>query len=114
MKFLLARVILTTALMSGSIETNAANPTNPTIGGQGGASCDMWTAARRNHEASAAEGWVIGYLSGIAMALFEQGFDPLKGKKDEDVFAWVDGYCRQHPLDRILAAVTAFVATRLQ
>ena len=52
------------------------------------------------------EYWALGFLSGVNMAgnadtEFLAGFD------GEALWAWLDNYCRDHPLDRFPVAVTA-------
>ena len=53
--------------------------------------------------------WVVGYLSGVG-AVDVAGYDPLNGMDAEGVFAWIDNYCRAHPLDKIEKAAATFVA----
>jgi hypothetical protein len=35
--------------------------------------------------------------------------DPLHGMDADGVWAWVDNYCRDHPIDMILSASEAFL-----
>ncbi len=73
-------------------------------------SCGSWSASRRanNVRSWVTEQWVLGFLSGVAYAASSSGPDPLTGVDDEAVWAWVDNYCRAHPLDWLLHAAVAF------
>jgi hypothetical protein len=77
--------------------------------GLGSSPCGNWTADRtaRGVYAAAEEQWVVGYLSGVAV--WAQDLDPLKGLDAPAVWAWMDNYCRAHPLAMIINAVDAFV-----
>jgi hypothetical protein len=69
--------------------------------------CGAWTEARQQNKAEVPEHWLLGYLSGIASESVS-GTDPLNGMDAEAVFAWVDNYCRAHPLDTIERAGGSF------
>jgi hypothetical protein len=70
-----------------------------------GPSCEMW----RGHH-GLGDGFVIGALSGFNIAC--DGPDVLAGLDVEAVFAWVDQYCAQHPLDPLMTAVRALLKER--
>lgn len=55
-----------------------------------------------------AEQWVLGFLSGVGYAANQDGIDPLNGVDDQGVWAWVDNYCRNHPLNLVVTAAAAF------
>jgi hypothetical protein len=67
-----------------------------------------WTELR--HVEKSRDGFVIDALSGFNIAC--AGPDPLAGLDAEAVFAWVDQYCAQHPLDPLMTAVRALVKER--
>ena len=78
--------------------------------GTGGASCGEWTADRRFPDSSrsqADEQWVLGFLS--AVGYVDPDRDPLHGMDADGVWAWVDNYCRDHPIDMIISASEAFL-----
>lgn len=82
-----------------------------TATGVGNYSCGSWTAARRTPQRAEAFGdeqWVVGYLTGLASMGSSQGYDPLRGTDAQGVWASVDNYCRDHPLESILEAAAAF------
>ena len=60
---------------------------------RGGGSCVEWTKQRPKN-AQLLETWLLGYLSGMAQQL-DIHFP--KGVTNEDVFAWMDNYCKQRP-----------------
>jgi hypothetical protein len=77
--------------------------------GSGTSSCGTWTADRRAPDGPPAlldEQWVMGFLSGIGY-VGQQQDDPLRGIDAEAVFAWIDNYCRDHPLEHIVDASKA-------
>jgi hypothetical protein len=81
------------------------------IGLGGVSSCGSWTEARSNNQAtpSAYGQWVVGFLSGIGYEGAPQfGADPLLGMDADGVWAWIDNYCRDHPIDTIAAATKEF------
>jgi hypothetical protein len=80
---------------------------NYAIMGAGLEYCGAWTEARQQNAAELPEHWLLGYLSGIGSESVS-GTDPLKSMDAEAVFAWVDNYCRAHPLDTIERAGGSF------
>jgi hypothetical protein len=77
--------------------------------GFGNSSCGSWTATRRDGGAQTHQQWVVGFLSGVDFVKADEGVDPLKGVDAQAVWAWVDNYCRVHPLDYIGVAAASFV-----
>jgi hypothetical protein len=75
-------------------------------------SCGTWTADRRQRSGGALqdEQWVLGFLSGVGY----EGYDPLNGMDAEGVWAWIDNYCREHPIEQIIAAAEAFKSAHPQ
>jgi hypothetical protein len=80
--------------------------------GVGNDSCGSWTANRKAHGVRevADISWVVGYLSAAATW---GHVNPLKGTDAEGVWAWMDNYCRAHPLTNIIDAASAFVHERI-
>lgn len=60
----------------------------------------MWLSDRqeRGWQATTTEAWLVGYLTGLAMA-FEK--DILKGTDNPSVFAWMDNRCKANPLSNL-------------
>jgi hypothetical protein len=77
--------------------------------GAGLTPCWSWTADRaaRSYAEVGDEQWVVGYLS--AAAVWAPNLKPLRGVDAEAVFAWMDNYCRAHPLVILGEAAKAFV-----
>src|SRR5215472_11834349 len=89
----------------------AAPPGQFMFYGSGGVSCGKWLAQRRGKESSdewiawhGDLGWVLGWLS--AAGYYTVGGNLRETDKDA-VVAWVDKYCREHPLDNIQRAATS-------
>jgi hypothetical protein len=86
--------------------------------GAGNKSCGSWSAHRHEYnpggrptagtQASTEDAsWVVGFLSGIGF-VGEKGDDPLNGVDADGVWAWIDNYCRAHPIESIARAASAF------
>ena len=73
-----------------------------TMDGVGDASCGTWTARRTQGRPHAwgYEQWLLGFLSG-ASVWGKTGLSPLEGVDHDGVWAWVDSYCRAHPLYKL-------------
>src|SRR4051812_14663298 len=106
MRFFLILSVLILGLMSDVTEAEAYMLIGPGL-----SSCGTWTTYRRAYQpgGSATSGhaqalenmqWVLGFLSGIGF-VGEHDDDPLKGIDGEGVWAWIDNYCREHPIDLI-------------
>jgi hypothetical protein len=76
--------------------------------GAGRSSCGTWMADRaaRGIGAMNDESWVAGYLSGAAVY---NASNLLNGVDGNAVWAWMDNYCRAHPLVSINGTVDAFI-----
>jgi hypothetical protein len=94
--------LLAVALLAGSAQAADYN-----LIGAGVALCDTWTASRHDHQATAYEQWVLGFLSGVGSA---GRSNPLRGQDANAVWSWVDGYCQQYPFQAISDAALAFRA----
>jgi len=97
MRFLMFAA-LAVALMTGSAEADSI--------GAGSASCVTWLAVRHDPtrtDRDGAEQWVLGYVSGVSSVT------PLKGLNANAIWAWVDKYCQDHPLDDVSDAVVALI-----
>jgi hypothetical protein len=70
--------------------------------------CSTWTQGRRSHGVAElnARAWIAGYLSALNAAVSGHlNVDILKDNIDvEGLWAWIDSFCRNHPLDTIQSA----------
>ena len=63
----------------------------------GNVDCGKWFS-----HSPQAKGWVAGYMSGLSAAGLYPGEDPLaKIRSAEQVFLWIDNYCRANPLKSV-------------
>ena len=65
--------------------------------------CGYWVK-NRNTQSYAEMGmrtWVTGYLSGLNAALASPKNDPLVRLSADQVYLWMDKYCRETPLSNI-------------
>jgi hypothetical protein len=91
-----------------SIQASAQGPGSKLIFGQGMNSCGGWTQARQSRSVSGglSAQWVAGYLSGmnVQSTSLDPQDDPLLGTDFDGLMAWIDNYCRSHPLEAIAVA----------
>jgi hypothetical protein len=66
----------------------------------GVATCGEWIQerARQSILSTAYEFWLLGYLSGVSVAL---GVRFLPSTNAASIEAWMDNYCRANPLDSV-------------
>jgi hypothetical protein len=108
-----ATVVIAAALLCAA-NLGSAQPADPSKGvgpityGAGTRSCGNWLADRGNIHDVEIE-WVLGWLS--ASSTWISGLTPssLRQTDADAVSAWVDKYCREHPLDRIAKAAMSLV-----
>lgn len=63
----------------------------------GGTDCGKWTT-----QPSQGRQWLVGFMSGMNVALATATDDPLdKLSSADQIFVWMDKYCRDNPLDRV-------------
>jgi hypothetical protein len=100
---MLAAVMVTATTGPASAQSNQEGHL---IMGQGTWSCGVWTEARSTKALvlSAANAGVVS-----DKLITPYGPDILKGKDFEGLMAWVDNFCRAHPLDPIGTAAIALV-----
>jgi hypothetical protein len=68
--------------------------------------CGRWV----EEKTAPRKAWLLGYLSGLNLSGIEKG-DPLdKLASAEQAFAWMDNYCRQHPLNLLSEGGNALFA----
>jgi hypothetical protein len=102
MRFFLLLTVLSFGLMTGFAEAEYR------VVGAGAGSCGTWMEDRRAPTSDAAYldvSWVLGFLAGTA---YEGMKNPLNGMDGSGISAWIDNYCRVHPIDMIAAAAAAF------
>jgi hypothetical protein len=75
------------------------------IAGHGNVSCGEWQRHRKQPEGTLAragvEAWVLGY---VTRASYDEDANLGQGTDHEGLWAWVDNYCRNHPLDTLAVA----------
>ena len=64
----------------------------------GASSCGQWVADRSTDRDEYVTTWLVGYLSGKAVAT---GKNFLKNTDNKSVYLWMDNYCRSNPLRHI-------------
>ena len=123
MRRVIACLILAAVLMIADAAAASDDNSVVHIIGFGRGSCGNWTASAREYSPDRRITpsslvhvkqiqWVLGYLSGVGK--FTASIDPLNNMDGEGVMAWIDNYCRDHPVEQIVEAATAFVGAHLR
>jgi hypothetical protein len=109
MKTLVA--IVTVCACLGSSEALSQEKKAPVVLGAGSKSCDSWTQIRRAGGVMGGtyESWIAGFLSGsnsiisgeLKIDILEQQTKPVDA---QDIYVWIDIYCKSHPLVSIAEA----------
>jgi hypothetical protein len=82
--------------------------------GVGTESCGSWIAARKSPDGRTAlwkAQWAIGFLSGASIVhegIAHDGKTPLKDSDARGVWAWIDNFCLESPVDTIADAAEFF------
>jgi len=79
--------------------------------GQGNVSCGSWLNGRKDEspQASTRIAWVLGYVTAFNQYGSKPKGDVSGGKDTEEIMAWIDNYCGQHPSDDLYRASAALV-----
>lgn len=77
--------------------------------GVGADPCRTWTANRRVGSWGMGEQWILGFVSGVSATGGLTNLAPLTGTGPKGVWAWIDSYCQEHPLETLDQAGMAFV-----
>ena len=79
--------------------------------GQGNVSCSSWLNDRKVDDAQASSkiAWVLGYVTAFNQYGSKPEGDVSGGKGTEEIMAWIDNYCGQHPSDNLYRASAALV-----
>jgi hypothetical protein len=103
--------VVVLALLMLTAETATATE-HGWISGAGTLSCGGWIQARHLGEPAdmVIVAWTQGYLTAFSLNLEAGGAAPLRYIDQYAVKAWLDKYCAQNPLKRILDAATALAS----
>ena len=74
--------------------------------GAGASSCGKWLAAREGNDSHGFSAWVLGWVSAAGMY---NARGELRHSDAQAMSAWVDKYCREHPLNELADAATSLV-----
>lgn len=79
--------------------------------GQGNVSCGSWLNDRKGDDVQASSkiAWVLGYVTAFNQYGSKPEGDVSGGKGTEEIMAWIDNYCGQHPSDNLYRASAALV-----
>jgi len=98
------KTLLLGAVLSVIITTTAAADKPYIAWGAGRSSCGAWTRNADGPNDTQYGAWVLGFVSSFNRYGLVEDADIAKGTDAHGIIAWVDAYCRQHPLDSIATA----------
>ena len=79
---------------------------------EGSIDCGLWVQARTEHHAEALEHYVIGFLNGLAVAARIDFWRAGPRISREQVYLWMDNYCRNTPLSGPIQGAIALINER--
>jgi hypothetical protein len=67
----------------------------------GSMDCGQWVKNQSNNSPNIqSKAWLLGYLSGLnAVEFSENALDKINST--EQIFLWMDNYCKKNPLERV-------------
>jgi hypothetical protein len=77
--------------------------------GPGTASCGAWLDTRDHVSRFDRESWVMGYITAYNRFALSADEDVAKGVDAKGMFAWIDSFCANHPLEDVESASFALV-----
>jgi hypothetical protein len=72
--------------------------------GAGADSCGAWSAQKGTALGNLNNMWILGFVTAVNRYALMIDDNVARGTNAEGLFAWVDNYCRAHPLDNIATA----------
>lgn len=98
-------------MLCGLAIVGAKVATAQNIFGAGTITCGDWleyrNQNRKDHEYQA-QAWIDGFISGSNVSS-PNGPDILASRTGDEMYAWIDNYCKAKPRDRLVAATWALV-----
>ena len=105
-------IIFLTAVAVSAISQSvcAADSKKSTIVGVGAIECGIWIKGRSAHDEKIDNlflAWLQGYLSGLnGQRILDSRNDTASVPGPDSVLAYIDKYCREHPLETVVAGAT--------
>jgi hypothetical protein len=103
-------IVISMVLMTNQVSAQASDYHAMGVGVA--VSCGAWVERRKTQSGAAVEqAWVLGYVSASNATIVAMGQnDVLAGVDVPAISAWLDNYCRQHPLEKLAKATDALVS----
>jgi hypothetical protein len=102
--------LLKTALVAGSllfVLTARIAAEGQGVLGQGNVSCSSWLENHTRDDARVA--WILGYITAFNQYGSKPESDVSEGTTTEEMMAFINNYCRNHPTDNLYRASAALV-----
>lgn len=98
------------------LSTNAHGGIPGTTIGEGAKSCGTWTEERAHDSGRLGfmKAWVLGFASGANLYTAHEDFLRRQDVPATAIYAWIDNYCRAHPLEPLDKAAFDLVAELLR
>jgi hypothetical protein len=95
---------LTAASLALALSTNLLATQATAVALMGGSTCAEWAEDRRiaSSLSRRSEAWLRGLLNGFAFAADKEFWDSGDGLTNDQVFFWMDRYCDENPLKRVV------------
>jgi len=84
-----------------------------TVFGYGTQSCGRWTAEKEKDavDRDIFHSWVTGYMTAYSKWVEKTQDSPVNSSDPIGAFAWIDNYCKEHPLDNVDGAAEQLIYT---
>lgn len=76
--------------------------------GTGNDSCGSWLSERKFNQAGLSEQWVLGWVSAFDFICMKEK-TALNGVNAESIWAYIDKYCRENPLNNVVDGAMALI-----
>ena len=97
-------LLVVCAAISGPAQAADPEMVKVAVYGAGTASCGTWLADREKPMHDYELSWVLGWLTASSYFYEEDHLGRLRHTDANAVSAWLDKYCREHPLESISLA----------
>ena len=98
------KLTLTAASLALALSTNLLATQAAAVIVQGDRTCAHWSEVRERADdfTTMTESWLMGVLNGFAFAGQKEFWDSGDGLTIDQVYFWMDRYCDENPLKRVM------------
>ncbi len=66
----------------------------------GNRDCGQWIKEDKEYQKALSQTWLLGYMTGLNLA-DTQGRDSLRKVSAQQIFLWMDNFCKARPLENV-------------